>query len=88
MTMRLGSAAGRGRKDDHKGNRVTTGPRWQDPHPPTIKKVAADSVPYGESSSRNGRTVAVAYDGERLVYVAATAKEARRKYRSIQRGEG
>jgi hypothetical protein len=48
---------------------------------PTIRKVPADGVPYGESISRNGRTVWAGYDGERLVCVAATAPEARRKYR-------
>jgi hypothetical protein len=54
---------------------------WQDPHPPTIRKVPVDSVPYGASISTNGRTVFAAYDGERLVCVAASATEARRKYR-------
>ena len=54
-----------------------------DKHPPTIRKVPADSVPYGESISPNGRTVWVALDGERLVCFAATATEARRTYREI-----
>jgi hypothetical protein len=58
-------------------------PHMLDPRPPTIRKVPADSVPYGESISRNGRTVWSASDGERLVCVAATAEEARRKYREM-----
>ena len=70
------------------GNVSQNKPRRQDPHPPTIRKVAADSVPYGESISRNGRTVIAAYDGERLVCAAATAEEARRKYRAIMRADG
>lgn len=53
-----------------------------------VHKVPADSVPYGESISRNGRTVWAAYDGETLVAVGATVPEARRKYRrwEISRG--
>jgi hypothetical protein len=46
-----------------------------------VRKVPADSVPYGSSISHNGKTVWAAYDGERLVCVAATAPQARRKYR-------
>ena len=41
--------------------------------PPTIRKVDASTVPYGESISRNGRSVWVVLDGERLVCIAATA---------------
>ena len=65
------------------GNRIPK--RWMDPNPPTLKKVPASSVPYGESISTNGRTVWVALDGERIVCVAATADEARRKFKEIQR---
>jgi hypothetical protein len=76
-------------RDDRSGNRVTNGPRWRDPHPPTILKVAADSVPYGSSISHNGRTVWAAYDDAgTLIAVAATSDEVRRKYRSHQRAEG
>ncbi len=60
---------------DNRVNRSTT------KYKPTIRKVPADSVPYGENISRNGRTVWAAYDGETLVVVAATAGEARTKYR-------
>lgn len=50
-----------------------------------VRKVPADSVPYGGSISRNGRTVWAAFDAAgRLVCVAATANEARRKYRLAQ----
>ncbi|MGB7554471.1 MAG: hypothetical protein WBM04_08855 [Candidatus Korobacteraceae bacterium] len=70
-------------KEHGHGNRIAT--YSPDPHPPTIRKVPANSVPYGESISRNGRTVWIAMDGERLVCIAATAVEARRKYRDICR---
>jgi hypothetical protein len=66
------------------GNQIQThraAPRYK----PTIRKVPADSVPYGESISRNGRTVWAAYDGETLVVVAATADEARCKYREVRK---
>ena len=56
-----------------------------DKHPPTIRKVDASTVPFGESISRNGHTAWIALDGERLVCVAATACEARSKYREICR---
>ena len=56
-----------------------------DKDPPTVRKVPADSVPYGDSISRNGVFVWAAYEGERLVCVAATADEARRRYRALQR---
>jgi hypothetical protein len=62
------------------GNRLSK--PWQDPRPPTIRKVPVDSVPYGASISTNGRTVFAAYDGTRLVCVATSATEARRKYRA------
>jgi hypothetical protein len=51
-----------------------------------IKKVPANSVPYGESISRNGLTVWIAMDGERVVCVAATSAEVRRKYRELMSG--
>ena len=67
------------------GNRISK-PHSPDPHPPTVRKVPADSVPYGDSISRNGSSVWAAYDDNgRLICVCATAGEARRKYRSIKR---
>lgn len=48
---------------------------------PTIRKVPADSLPYGRDICTHGDHVWAAYDGERLVCVAGTAPEARRKYR-------
>ena len=45
----------------------------------SIRKVPADSVPYGDSISRNGRTVWAAYDDGRLVAVGATRDEVRSK---------
>lgn len=48
---------------------------------PTIRKRPADSVPYGENICTRGKHVYCAYDGDRLVATAATAGEARRKYR-------
>lgn len=71
------------------GNRTRTGERKPPQYTPEVRKVRADSVPYGESISRNGRTVWAAYDGERLVAVGATAEEARRKGREARkRAEG
>lgn len=54
-----------------------------------VRKVPADSVPYGDCISTNGTHVWSAYD-ERgtLVCVAATAKEARRKYLKRKSMEG
>jgi hypothetical protein len=77
-------------KDDRDGNRVSHGGHSADPHPPTVRKVPADSVPYGESISRNGRTVFVAFnDAGQLVCVGATSSEVRRKYReALRRGDG
>jgi hypothetical protein len=69
-------------RDSH-GNAGRNKPRRVDPDAPVLRKVPADSVPYGESISGNGRTVIAAYHGERLVCVAATAEEARRRYRAL-----
>jgi hypothetical protein len=66
-------------KDDRHGNRLEA--YRPDPNPPTVRKIRADSVPYGDSISRNGRTVWVVLEEERVVCVAATAAEVRRKYR-------
>lgn len=48
-----------------------------------MRKVPASSVPHGESITRNGKTVWVGLDGERVICVAATAGEARRKWTEI-----
>jgi hypothetical protein len=55
---------------------------------PTLKKVPADSVPYGEQITRRGGHVWAAYSGEQLVAVGATAKEARAKYTRVRRRIG
>jgi hypothetical protein len=70
------------------GNR--TRPSTPDKHQPTVRKVPADRVPFGESISRNGRYVYAAYNPgtEQLVCIAATAPEARRKYRERMRQGG
>jgi hypothetical protein len=47
----------------------------------SIVKVPADSVPYGESISHNGRTVWAAYFNGSLVAVGYSADDARRGYR-------
>jgi predicted nucleotidyltransferase len=47
----------------------------------SISKVPADSVPYGDSNSRNGRTVWAAFHNDKLIAVGATHDDARRKYR-------
>lgn len=49
-------------------------------HTPTIRKQPADRVPYGSDISTHGGYVWCAYDGERLVCMGATAKEARELY--------
>jgi hypothetical protein len=54
-----------------------------DEHPPTARKVPANSVPFGESISRNGQTVWIAMDGERVVCVGATSDEVRSKCREL-----
>jgi hypothetical protein len=46
----------------------------------SIVKVPADSVPYGESISRNGRTVWAAYFNGELAGVGGSADDARRAY--------
>lgn len=72
------------RFDNSHGNKIRT--RTAPTEGFDVRKVRADTVPYGESISPNGETVWVAYDGERLLCVAATAEEARRKGRAaIQR---
>jgi hypothetical protein len=69
-----------------KGNKLTPG-RWRPI--PGVRKVPADSVPYGESISHNGKTVWAAYaDDGTLVCVAATAPEARSKYRAWMYSQG
>lgn len=83
-------------RDNSHGNRTS----W--PHRPdserwpemSIRKVQANTVPFGESISRNGRTVWAAYHNDRLIAVGATHDEARAKYRtwsiaeSAKRAEG
>jgi hypothetical protein len=48
---------------------------------PTIRKVLASTVPYGDSICTRGKHVWAAYDGDRLVCVGATSREARMLYR-------
>jgi hypothetical protein len=56
---------------------------------PTVRKLPADTVPYGTDISRNGKHVWCAYDGETLIAVGPTADEARAKYReALRRKEG
>jgi hypothetical protein len=69
------------------GNRIpaNTPPRYT----PDLRKVPADSVHYGSSISRNGKTVWVAYFGGTLIAVGSTAGEARAKFRQeMRRREG
>jgi hypothetical protein len=49
----------------------------------SIRKVPVDSVPFGESISRNGRTVWAAYHNDMLIAVGATHDEARGRYRDF-----
>jgi hypothetical protein len=46
----------------------------------SLRKVPADSVPYGESISRNGHTVWAGFHGDQFVCCGATHDEARAKY--------
>jgi hypothetical protein len=69
------------------GNRISahTPPRYI----PEVRKIPASSVPYGDSITRNGRTVFAAYYDGTLVSVGATAGEARAKFRQeMRRREG
>lgn len=54
---------------------------------PTFEKRPADSVPYGDAISRRGGYVWVACDGERVICVAATGQECRRKYWKLWHAE-
>lgn len=59
-----------------------------DNHSPTVRKVPADSVPFGSDICRNGQgTVWVAMEGDRVVAVGATSAEVRVKYREVLRRE-
>ena len=53
---------------------------------PTFEKCPADSVPYGDAVSTRGGYVWVAFEGERIVCVGATKREAEQKYRRIKLG--
>jgi hypothetical protein len=68
----------------HQTNKVHTGSR----RAITVRKVSADSVPYGESISTHGNYVWVAYEGDELIAIAPTAAEARGKYRDVLRQRG
>lgn len=50
-----------------------------------VRKVPADSVPFGDSISRNGRTVWAGFDGDRVVCIAATSGECRTKWLAWER---
>jgi hypothetical protein len=61
-------------------------PRRKRDDEPTVRKVDATSVSYGESISKNGRIVWGAFDASNtLISIGATAGEARRKYRQVLR---
>ena len=47
---------------------------------PTVRKLPADSVPYGPEISRRGGYVYGGFDGEQLIVIAATTPEVRRLY--------
>jgi hypothetical protein len=76
-----------GQKAERHGNKIYR-PK-PDPDPPTVRKVPADSVPFGDSISINGKTVWAAYDARgTLIAIAATASEVRRKYRELRQVGG
>lgn len=63
------------------GTRMNHGPRRVDP---PVRKVPADSVPYGSDISLNGKHCWAIYDDSgQLVCVGATSAEVRRKYREL-----
>jgi hypothetical protein len=71
------------RKEHGHGNQTSAGPRRPDSErwpELTVKKVAASSVPFGESISRNGKTVWASYHDDQLIAVGASHDEARDKY--------
>jgi hypothetical protein len=72
--------------DDRATNRVHTNQRTPLPDG-AIRKQLASTVPYGENIARRGGSVWVAYVGEQVVGVAATADEARRMYRAAKAAE-
>jgi|ERR1700677_291446 hypothetical protein len=80
MTGKTHQAVGATPPNRHDCNRVHHRGYKPDPEELIIRKVPADSVPFGESLSRNGRTVWAAYRWQELIAVAATADDARRKY--------
>ena len=66
------------RRDDSHGNSRNprrSPPRWV----PTLRKIPADSVPYGDSITHRSYVWA-AYHDEELIAVAATAPEVRAKF--------
>ena len=50
---------------------------------PIIRKLAADTVPYGDAITTRGNYVWGAFDGDELVAIGATVDEAKRKYRRV-----
>jgi hypothetical protein len=66
----------------HQTNKIKTGSRRPQP---TVRKVPADSVPYGSSISTHGNYVWAAYEGEELIAIGPTAAEARGKHREALR---
>jgi hypothetical protein len=54
-------------------------------NPPDVRKVDVGTVPavFSADVVGNGRTVWAGFDGERVICVAATADEARRKWRLL-----
>ena len=71
-------------KDHGHGNKCHSTPSRGQRERIGVRKVDARSVPYGVNVSRNGATCWAAFDGERLVCVAATAEQARMKYRALK----
>ena len=54
---------------------------------PTLKKVPADSVPFGTDICTRGTSVWAAYSRNRLIAVGATKKEAEQKYQRARLGK-
>jgi hypothetical protein len=55
--------------------------------PTTVRKEPAADHRYGNDVSRRGGYVYAAYDGDKLIALGTTVKEARRNYRAVYDAE-
>ena len=55
--------------------------------PDVIRKVPADSVPFGPETCTRGTHVWAAYVDAKLICIGATAKQARKRYYRVRLGD-